>query len=199
MTHERKLIIVDEAVPQELMLDLVEFITERGFRFGWHSNKKKLYTHWNQVWKNSKKAREDVEGHLPEPAKAVWDHLAQTHMRGMVLIGGYANAYQLGSEGYVHRDSKDPNDRTVVVYCNPEWSPDWGGETVFIDARGDTVRAVSPRWARAIMFPSNWMHAARPVTRECHVLRVVAVFKCRVPTAEELEQHDGSQKLNQNA
>lgn len=182
MSAERKLTVIDDAVPQDLMLDLMEEINSRGWTYGWHSTGKKRYCHWNQTWGGRRrKNREDVEDALPPAVEAVWRHLETTCLKGMTLIRAYANAYTYGTEGYSHRDSEDPQDRTIVLYCNPEWSRDYGGETVFFNAAGDTVKAVSPKWARVAIFPSNWMHAARSVSRDCVFLRVVTVLKCRAP------------------
>jgi SM-20-related protein len=173
----------DDAVPPDLMLDLVDFITQQGWIYGWHSNSKLRYSHFNQKWGYSKRKREDVEHDLPPVVMDVWKHLEATHLQGMKLFGAYANAYTYGTDGYSHRDSKHPDDRTIVLYCNLTWDKDWGGETVFIDERGDTFKAVSPRFGRIVVFPSNVLHAARTVSRDCVMLRVICAFKARAAGA----------------
>lgn len=167
------------------MVALMTYITGNGWTYGWHSDGKLKYCHWNQKWAYAKKTRTDVGQDLPEPVDAVWRHLESTHLADMTLIGAYANAHTFGVEGYPHRDSKHADDRTVVVYGNPEWEPGWGGETVFFNKAGDVAKAVTPRWRRAAVFPSNLLHAARPVSRDCVMLRVTCVFKCRISASTE--------------
>jgi SM-20-related protein len=179
--HPRALRVVNDAVPRDLLAELVEFINGNGWHYGWHSSGKKQYCHWNQTWASSKKERRNVEDDLPDVVLRVWKHLKAHHLQGMTLIRAYANAHTYGTDGYPHKDSKDPQDRTIVVYCNPVWNADWGGETVFFGPDGTTVAAVSPKWGRISWFPSDWLHAARTVSRDCIMLRVVAVFKARVP------------------
>lgn len=178
--HQPVIRVHDDAVPEDLMLDLMEFINASGWKYGWHSDGKLQYCHFNQKYAYSKKTRIDVGQDLPAPVEAVRRHLESTILAGMTLIGAYANGYVYGTDGYPHRDSKHPDDRTIVVYGNPEWKPGWGGETVFFDKAGDVAKAVTPRWRRAVVFPSNILHAARTVSRDCVMMRVVMVYKYRV-------------------
>jgi hypothetical protein len=88
----------------------------------------------------------------------------------------YINAHTYGIEGYPHTDSFREHDKTIVIYLNPEWSRDWGGETLVYD--GDTiVHAGLPKFNSAVVFNGNQVHCARGVTRTCPEVRYTLMFK----------------------
>lgn len=102
----------------------------------------------------------------------------------------YANAHTFGIEGYPHTDSRKPGNVTTIFYINPQWKPEWAGETVFINDLGDIAHAVLPRPGRAVVFDGTIVHSARAVTRLCPALRVTLMFKTRAPGAEmDAEPH----------
>jgi hypothetical protein len=71
---------------------------------------------------------------------------------------------------------------------NSEWEPDWAGETVFLDERGDIVRSVLPKRNRAIVFPARLWHAGRGVSRKCVELRQTLIFKVRKRRSNNFER-----------
>src|SRR5258707_1275606 len=92
-------------------------------------------------------------------------------LKKSVLIRCYLNGYTYGTDGYFHSDSNRADEHTVIVFMNDEWEPDWAGETVFLDERGDIVRSVLPKRNRAIIFAARLRHAGRGVSRKCVELR----------------------------
>lgn len=86
------------------------------------------------------------------------------------------NAHTYGLEGYPHTDSVRLCDKTIVVYMNPTWRREWGGETMIYDGC-KIVHAELPKENCAIEFPGSAWHVARGVTRICPELRVTLVFK----------------------
>lgn len=169
----------DLAIKPELLIDVLTDIKARGFQYGWRSNKNEELSHWNINFGGSKKKRFDAMHLMPDSVRAVWDDLVPQGiiMPGYRLIRGYVNAATYGLEGFPHTDSQVESDITYVIYLNPEWHPEWAGETVFFDHDDDTCRAVLPRFGRISWFPSAMTHAARAVSRVCPEQRLVLVLK----------------------
>lgn len=171
----------DDAIPESLAMLALAEIAGRGFHYGWHSNRKHPFSHWNLTFGGRhRKNRDAVDDVIPPAIQAVWDHLAREHLPGMTLVRCYANAHTFGTEGYPHRDSPEADDRTIVCYMNPVWKLEWAGETVLFED-GEIVRAVMPKWRRILCFPGAVLHAGRGVSRICPAIRTVLVFKAKAP------------------
>ena len=63
------------------------------------------------------------------------------------LYSSYINCLKAGDTPGVHVDApywvKD--NKTVLLYLNYEWHPNWGGETIFYDHNLDAQRIVTPK------------------------------------------------------
>lgn len=51
---------------------------------------------------------------------------------------------------------------SLLLYLNPQWEPNWGGDTHFLDASTGTGLFVSPRPCRAVLFDQDLMHRVVP-------------------------------------
>jgi 2OG-Fe(II) oxygenase superfamily len=175
MVH--KIQSVADFLPSGIVSELDNLIAESGWNYGWKSNTKIGYSHWNidfagGIVENGL----DVENQLPPQAQQAWQHVEAQYFPNHRLIRCYANAHTYGVEGYPHTDSLRQSDQTVVVYLNKSWRREWGGETLIY--HGDTiVHAQLPRRNTALIFPGNCWHASRGVTRICPDLRVSFMFK----------------------
>lgn len=170
-------IVIDDAVSPDLLIAVLRDIKERGFQFGWHSNRGFEFSHWNVNFGGSKKARKDVLAQMPECVQAIWRHLDWIPQAGYRLIRGYCNAMPYGAEGWPHTDSQVETDKSLVIYLNPEWETAWYGETVIFDEAGEIVRSIMPKFGRLLIFPGAQLHAARAVSRICPQARYVLVMK----------------------
>lgn len=172
--------VYDDVCPPELLIQVLEIMKARGFNFGWHSSKREEFSHWNLNFGGSKKERYDAYDKLPAPVQMIWDELRSNGaiLRGNYrVIRSYVNAMVYGTEGYIHTDSQVETDLSICIYLNPEWHPEWAGEVVCFDQDGEIVKAVLPRFGRAVIFPGAMEHAARGVSRICPEARYVLVFK----------------------
>jgi len=95
------------------------------------------------------------------------------------LERAYCNAHVCSDCPLPHQDSTDPRDRTVLIYANAQWRPEFSGETVFFDDAGEIVRSVLPRPGRVVIFDSTLLHCARPPTKILLGLRLTVAFKFR--------------------
>lgn len=89
----------------------------------------------------------------------------------------YTNAVMFGDAAFVHRDSCDNEHVTALVYPNPEWSSELGGETIFYDEGGEIVEAVEPRPGRLCLFHGSIMHKGSPPGRLFWGARYTTAFK----------------------
>jgi hypothetical protein len=173
---------------------------ESGLTYGWPSDSKKEYDygHWNKVVLKSNKQFVFDNAKLPfikkhPEVETIWNIL-QSKIGRRKLLRVYVNGYTYGTDAYLHRDDGwirevygDVLTETVIVYLNDEWNADWAGETVIMDEFGDIEKSILPKKNRVLVFNSNKLHAARPLTRACSKLRKVLVFKTidySVPTKE---------------
>ena len=101
------------------------------------------------------------------------------------LLKAYVNGYTYGTDAYLHRDDswitkqygKNSVSETIIVYLNENWNPDWAGETVIVSEEGEIELSILPKKNKVLVFDSNKLHAARPVSRSCPELRMVLVLK----------------------
>lgn len=177
----------------ELALLQAFFQAQVYWTFGWQSNKNNAevpFSHWNhdflQVGRNNQADCTDqlLSDTRSAPLGALWTRLQTELLPGHALVRCYANAHTFGIEGYPHVDSRKPGNYTTIFYLNPQWKPEWAGETVFLNDLGDIAHAVLPKPGRAVVFDGRIVHSARAVTRLCPALRVTLMFKTRALGAE---------------
>jgi len=179
----------DTLIPPERLRAVQDhFAANVRWMYGWPQGTSDPFSHWNFDFLDvSLDNQENLEDKLRanpgfEPVARIWDVLQDGPMHGHHLIRCYANAHTFGVEGYLHTDSKEPDNYTALVYLNPVWKTDWAGELLFFDKAGDVFHAVSPKPGRALVFPGGILHAARAVSRTCPAIRVSLAFKTRLPS-----------------
>lgn len=170
---------IDDFLTPSDIHPVTELIKVKGYTYGWPSGTNDPFSHWNLTFAGKDpKSRLDVEQFLPDPVLALWQKIKQSYLQNFTVIRAYSNAYTYGTEGYIHTDSTNENDLTVLVYLNTTWDRNWAGETVFFNG-DDIVRAVLPKLGRMIIFPATMDHVARSVARSCAVDRQILTFKVR--------------------
>jgi SM-20-related protein len=140
-----------------------------GWRFGHSSTGESGGRFW-QMDLGGKAAFEAIW----EQARAQCEALAGKRLR---VIRQYANGHTYGLGGAAHTDDDRPDTYTLLWYPNPEWRPDWEGETVWYDQSGDIGFIVQPRPNRAVFFDSRIPHNGRAPARGCPALRVTVAWK----------------------
>jgi len=189
--------IIEHKKIQSVQLNSIEIYNKwiwatyvrRGLSFGWKSNQKKDYDygHWNNLILPHSDHFVFDHGVLPfierhPNVKSIWNEL-QKYIGPKCLIRAYVNAYTFGTDAYFHRDDPRMSDgkrvvtKTAIVYLNDVWKSDWGGETTILDNNGEIEYSVFPKKNRVLFFNANLSHSARPLSRNCPILRAVLVFK----------------------
>ena len=110
--------------------------------------------------------------------KNIWDFISTELPLTLFPERVIVNAYSHGDSSWLHEDSKEPNHYTVIVYLNPEWDINRGGETIIIGIGGDIIHAALPTPGRVLLFDSRLTHGPRPVSREAPWPRLGVTFQC---------------------
>lgn len=107
----------------------------------------------------------------------------------------YCNMGLYGDSAYTHRDA-NPGSKNVtfLLFANPFWELDWGGETLFYNDKGDCVAAVNPKPGRVILFRGAITHRAGIANRECYVPRYTIALKFGLVRARP-KPRSGSRKV----
>ena len=135
-------------------------------------------------------------------AKDIWEWFkGKTNVQDSNLNSCYMNTMTYGDEGFTHIDGEvEDNIITCIIYMNPEWHSQWGGETAFYggeftDDFGDSwyynhdiVKSVLPRYGRVILFEGHIPHSVRPISKKCYMERRTLMFKLVNTNFESLKK-----------
>jgi len=121
----------------------------------------------------------DLDGSAP--VTQLWEH-AKAHCEQKTgsklrVARQYANGHTFGQGGRPHVDDTREGTYTLLYYPMPEWRPEWEGETVFVNARGEHIGVIAPVPNRAVLFDSRIPHYGRAPSRHFAGLRVTVAFK----------------------
>ena len=99
------------------------------------------------------------------------------------LYSSYINVLRYGNSPGIHVDAPYyvPENKTVLVYLNPIWQPDWGGETIFFDDDLDSKRLVQPRAGRVVLFDGRIPHTGTTGNIRFLYNRYVLTYKYMQP------------------
>lgn len=180
--------VIDDFLPADDYKNLLTYVQGQPMHYGSKSNgKTDPHGHWS--WKpihDNQKNLADLTYSLPDKLLVPWRYVKHRAGLGDVsVIRCYANGYTYGTDGYFHTDSDRTDEHTIIIYMCDKWEPDWAGETVAKSADGNYGCLPAPN--RALIIPSNALHAARAVSRKCTVLRTTLMFKTRPRRSQEFE------------
>lgn len=87
------------------------------------------------------------------------------------------NLFNHGDSSWLHKDSDNPKDWTVILYLNDYWDLNWGGDTVLSDGQ-EIIHCCAPTPGKMFLFRADILHGARPVSREAPYPRLGVAFQC---------------------
>jgi hypothetical protein len=175
--------VKDDALTKEILDAAYYHVDNANWSYGWPSNTDIPFGHWNvDFTRTPKNNPTDVSSTLPDKIAPVWKAVNSAFFNGKAsLVRCYANRHTYGTEGYIHTDTTRKEDQTCVIYMDKEWSPNWGGETVFYDeSQTEIIKAVIPKYGRTAVFAGNIPHCAKGVTRICPKVRTTLMFKVTI-------------------
>ena len=130
-----------------------------------------------------KRGISEIDTHIPGLAAiAPAFHSLTTDLSLLQSIGGLLPTFGLRSQSVkvqynagdnacfpLHFDSDyrvDNRHLTAILYLNPHWQPDWGGQLELLPLPWERVR-IEPRWDRLVVFAtSGVVHRVRPTKHE---------------------------------
>jgi SM-20-related protein len=90
----------------------------------------------------------------------------------------YVNCSVYGDGYYLHRDCAAHEQHvTALYYANPEWQPDWGGETIYYNDEEDAELAITPRPGRLVIARGAVLHRGNVPARNCYEERYTLAYK----------------------
>jgi SM-20-related protein len=90
----------------------------------------------------------------------------------------YVNCSVYGDGYYIHRDcAAHERHVTALYYANPEWEPDWGGETIYYNDEQDAELAITPRPGRLVIARGAVLHRGSVPARNCYEERYTLAYK----------------------
>ena len=95
----------------------------------------------------------------------------------------YYNSYKFGNEMEIHADktTKEGFNRTIIIYLTETWLPEWHGETVFYDDRGENIiKTIVPYPNSAVISDARIFHTSVPISKFCLSNRYILVFQTEI-------------------
>lgn len=145
-------------------------LSTANFKFeGWTGQAREPYRHW-AYYPEVDKAYEEIF----ECLNVSCEETAGLNLKLDRII---VNMYNHGDSSWLHVDCSSDNAWTILLFCNEYWNINWGGDFVLSD--GDNItQCTAPTPGKFVLFKSNQLHAARPVSREAQFPRLGVAFQC---------------------
>ena len=87
------------------------------------------------------------------------------------------NTYNHGDSSWLHTDTELENAWTALLFFNEYWDINWGGDFI-LSKNNEIYKYTAPTPGKFVLFKSNILHAARPVSREAQFPRMGVAFQC---------------------
>jgi len=171
----RLLAVVDGAVPMDTLETFYNCVQGDNFtRTEFARRETREFRHHVTEYRPSTMRRTPLYADIERVVRAFFP---RQHEPQLNLYRAYTNAVMYGDVAFPHRDSEDNDHVTVIMYPNPEWSSEFGGETMFYDEQGEIVDTVEPKLGRLVLFAGSILHKGSPPGRLFFGARYTAAFK----------------------
>jgi hypothetical protein len=87
------------------------------------------------------------------------------------------NVYNHGDSSWLHIDTDKPGYWTAILFMNEYWDVNWGGDFVLVKD-SEIYKSFAPTPGKFVLFQSNILHGARPVSREAQFPRAALAIQC---------------------
>lgn len=176
--------VFDDAAPADIYAEIADAVGMLTYQWGWRSTIAQARYWHHELLRGGKPDTEDMTQIVRKHPVAGFARYVDWLKSAVVppetqLLRYYLNAHTFGADGSPHTDSERNDELTLVHYVNSGWRPEYGGETAVFDAEGEIEKAVLPKPNRLLTFPSDRVHAPRPLSKLFFGLRVVLVTKLR--------------------
>ena len=182
---DRRVLIIDEAIPEDMAQDLFELAENSP---GWGYGAPGFQNDSDQVpFIHGFEVEELLGSPLWECLQAhVREHLGEGYQPYDVSI----NHLRFGDNPVEHRDNNNPDvsHMTLLLYLNPDWHRDYSGESVVYGEDGEVEYAVMPRFQRLAMWDGATMHSARAPTPAFSGVRYTLAIKIAKQSPDQARQ-----------
>lgn len=137
---------------------------------GWTGEAKEPLRHWAHV----------VDYKPTGLFREIWDAINEGLKQDAFNLKPHrvlANLFAHGDSSWLHTDSKNSDDWTVILYMNDFWDINWGGDTILVE-NNEILHSCAPTPGKMFLFRSDLLHGARPVSREAPYPRFGLTFQC---------------------
>lgn len=135
---------------------------------GWSGEAREPFRHWASY--------PEFDGVL----RNMWDAINQSIIQENIFIKPQRvimNLYSHGDSSWLHKDSSNEADWTVIIFLNEYWNINWGGDFVLVE-EDEILSAFAATPGKFVLFQSNILHACRPVSREAPYPRFGVAYQC---------------------
>lgn len=165
---EHKILIFDDIFSRKEIIRFHELMSLSNFTF-LHSSRfdTKKYREWMADF-----LIDDFEGHIiHDKAKKIAEYFSESK-REIKCYNVFCNASTYGNQSFIHSDSYDKTNISVLYYVNSNWKSEWGGETIFFDKNQEARIAIGFKPGRFIVFDAEAIHRAGVPSRICPEVRL---------------------------
>ena len=145
---------------------------------GWSGDMKEPFRHWASY--------PSFEGDV----KKIWEAISPSLVEdgwNLKVDRVIANLFNHGDSSWLHKDCDKETSWTVIVYLNDFWDPNWHGGTAIVE-NNDVSAYFHPTPGKFIIFRSNLLHGATPVSREAAFPRFGLTFQTHDHNVQRLSQ-----------
>ena len=108
------------------------------------------------------------------------------------FIRAHTNAYAFGQTGAFHYDFDTPCTWTFILFTNPEWNAQWGGEFVCYNPETKEYDYTPCMPNTGVLIPAKWDHYGAAPNEYANCLRTTIGFSfCESYYKMFLEEHPG--------
>ena len=145
---------------------------------GWSGETKEPFRHWA--------CYPPLEGVVEK----IWETLNYSLLEdgfNLTVDRVVANMFNHGDSSWLHKDCEKNNAWTVILYLNDRWDMNWHGGTALVE-NDEVIHYSHPTPGKFIIFKSNILHGATPVSREAAYPRFGLAFQAHDSNISRLSQ-----------
>lgn len=120
----------------------------------------------------------------------LFDKIKKVINKDATLQDVYLNGTTTSMATTAHIDAKERDVYVMLVYLNPDWHIQWGGQTIFLNSYFDpesgeikgnnTTKVYFPKFNTGLLFPGTIIHMSEAPTREFYGLRLTLAYRFKV-------------------
>lgn len=136
---------------------------------GWTGAPKEPFRHWCYA--------PPYEGVYAKLFDCMNESFKEDGLLGLVPERLLLNVYNHGDSSWLHTDTDSEGYWTCLIFLNEYWDINWHGHFVLVKDN-EILKAFAPTPGKFIIFKSNILHGATPVSREAYFPRMALAIQC---------------------